>query len=329
MKEAVTCANVQSAAAVPVGACSIREVRSRQEWDALFNRIEAPAIVQSWAYGEAKAASGGWRVERMVFERVGQPVAICQVLVKRVLGLAVAARINRGPLFLAVSPAAEEVQAVYAALRQRWRFGRRGVLVIAPGLADSENHRAWLSAAGFRSRRAAGWCSAVLDLRLDDEALRRKLSSNWRNHLKVSERGGLEFDVSTEQAAVDWILARHGEHMQEKGFSGTPVDFLRALQCHAPEDFFVLRVLQGGHPVAGMIAFRFGRSAEYFIGWYGPEARQAKAGNFLLWHAARAMRSQGCERFDLGGYSSSDGYGRFKQDMRGAEYRLIGEWLAF
>ena len=65
-----------------------------------------------------------------------------------------------------------------------------------------------------------------------------------------------------------------------------------------------------------MIAFRFGRSAEYFVGWWRRSAsRQSR--NFLLWHAARAMRLMAVKRFDLGGYSSSDGYGRFKQDMRG------------
>lgn len=326
---------------VPGGACRysssvlsvaeycVRQVAGREEWDALYGRVATPSMVQAWAYGEAKVAAGGWSVERLVFESAGRPVAICQVLVKRVLGLRVAARINRGPLFLAASPDEAEVRAVYGALRRCWRFGLRGVLVLAPGLAETEAHRGCLKAAGFRARGATGWCSSLLDLHLDDETLRKKLSSNWRNHLKGAERGGLCFDVSTARNAVEWILARHTENMQEKGFSGTPVAFLRELQRHAPDDFFVCRALQDGQPVAGMIAFRFGRSAEYFIGWYGPEARQAKAGNFLLWHAARAMRAHGCERFDLGGYSSSDGYGRFKQDMRGTEYRLLEEWIAF
>ena len=145
----------------------------------------------------------------------------------------------------------------------------------------------------------------------------------------MAERSGLGFELTTAPEAVDWMLARHAEHMQEKGFSGTTVTFLRALQREAPEDFFVARALLNGEPLAGMVVFRFGRSAEYFVGWYGPEARQAKAGNFLLWHAALAMGRLGCERFDLGGYSSSEGYGRFKQDMRGSEYHLMEEWLAF
>ena len=318
-----------SRSALPEAGCLVRQVTERGEWASLYGRAPSPSIVQAWAYGEAKVGAGGWGVERLVFELAGQPVAICQVLVKRVLGLRVVALINRGPLFLAADPDEAQVRAVYAALRRRWRFGTGGLLVLAPGLADSGVHRGWLKAAGFRARGVPGWCSAVLDLLRDDEALRKNLSANWRNHLKVSERSGLRFDVSTDRSAVEWMLDRHAENMQEKGFSGTPVAFLRELQRHAPEDFFVCRALLEGHPVAGMIAFRFGRSAEYFIGWYGPEARKAKAGNFLLWHAAQAMRSHGCERFDLGGYSSSDGYGRFKQDMRGSEYRLLEEWVAF
>jgi hypothetical protein len=329
MKNILRGAIPPSRSALSEGDCCVRRVTERGEWASLYGRVPAPSIVQAWAYGEAKASAGGWSVERLVFELAGQPVAICQVLVKRILGLRVAARINRGPMFLAGDPDEADVRAVYTALRRRWRFGAAGVLVLAPGLADTGEHRSWLKAAGFRARGVPGWCSAVLDLRLEDEALRKRLGANWRNHLKVSERGGLCFDVSTDLDVVEWILERHAENMQAKGFSGTPVTFLRELQRHAPDDFFVCRALLEGRPVAGMIAFRFGRSAEYFIGWYGPEARQAKAGNFLLWHAVQAMRSQGCERFDLGGYSSSDGYGRFKQDMRGSEYRLLEEWIAF
>lgn len=306
----------------------VRLVADRGEWDALFGRVAAPAIVQSWAYGDAKAASG-WCVERLVFEHSGRPVAICQILVRRLLGLPLAARINRGPLFLAAVPDEAEVRGVYRALRRRWRFGRRGVLLLAPGVADAEAHRAWLRVEGFRPRGAAGWCSAVVDLRLRADVLRAQLLPSWRTHLNGAGRSSLVFEASTEPAVVEWMLARHREHMDDKGFAGTPPDFLRALQRAAPEDFIVCRALLDGQPLAGMIVFRFARSAEYFVGWFGPEARRKKAGNFLLWHAAVAMQAAGCERFDLGGYSSSDGYGRFKQGMRGSEYRLAGEWLAW
>lgn len=309
-------------------ACTVRHAADRGEWDDFQAILPAPHLTQSWGYGEAKRAEG-WDVDRLVFELDGQALALCQVLIKRVLGLPVAARINRGPQFLVPHAAADVMCEVYKALRRRWSLGRRGLLLLAPGLEDGDVQRSLMRRAGFRPRGVAGWCSAVLDLRLGEAALRAGLAANWRNHLKVSERGGLVFDMSTSEEAREWMLASHAGHMEEKGFSGTSVGFLRALQRHVPDDFFVCRALLDDQPVAGMIVVRFARSAEYFVGWYGPEARRSKAGNFLLWNAAQAMRGQGCERFDLGGYSSSDGYGRFKQDMRGSEYRLLEEWQCF
>lgn len=74
-------------------------------------------------------------------------------------------------------------------------------------------------------------------LTLGEETLRRQLAANWRNHLNVAERSVPGFELTTAPEAVDWMLARHAEHMQEKGFSGTTV-YSAALQREAPEDFF-------------------------------------------------------------------------------------------
>lgn len=315
--------------ALPASPCRIEVDTDVRRWEALYARLPVPALTQASAYGDAKAAESGWQVERLVFHIGPRPVALCLVLVRRLLGLPVAARINRGPLFLAASPTEADIRAVYGALRQRWRFGRRGVLFLAPGLADSDGHRRILQGLGFRPRGVSGWRSAVLDLRRPAAELRRGLASNWRSHLNGAERNGLAFELSRTPEALAWILARHAAHMREKGFVGTSLAFLRALARRAPDDVFVARVWQDGTPLAGMILCRFGASAEYFVGWYGPEARRAKAGHFLVWHAAQAMAALGCERFDLGGYSSADGYGRFKQDMRGTEYALLEEWVAF
>jgi hypothetical protein len=309
--------------------CLVRQVGGRAEWEQLSRRLPMPHLVQAWAYGEAKAAEG-WGVERLVFEQGGRPLAICQVQVRRILGLTVAARIERGPQFMAARPTDAEGRAVYAALRRRWRFGRRGVLCLAPGLVESQSHREWLRAEGFRTRGVAGWCSAILDLTLGEATLRRQLAASWRNQLNTAERSGLGFELSMTPRAVDWILERHAEKAREKGFVGPSVSFLRALQRQAPENFFVARALRDGVPLAGMVVLRFGRSAECFIGWHEDEAAPVKADHFVLWNAALAMGRLGCERFDLGGYPpASEGRGRFKPDMRGSEYHLMEEWTAF
>lgn len=305
----------------------MRLARNAAEWKALFDTVDRPHMVQSWAYGEAKAASGEWEVRRLVFERDSEPVAICQVLDKKIAGIRVASRINRGPLFLGST--APDVAAVYCLLRSGWRFFIGGVLLVAPALSDNEANRRALREAGFRDRKGKGWCSAWLDLGVDPAQLRKNLASNWRGHLSRAERGGLVLRVSSAPADVNWILGRHGDSMKEKNFSGPSVELLKSLYEAAPEDFVVFQACLADQPVGGLIAFRFGHTAEYYIGWYGPEGRKANAGNFLVWNAVVEMQRRGCRYYDLGGYSSDDKYGHFKQQMNGTEYQLIHEWMAF
>ena len=104
--------------------CRLRLVTDAAEWDALFSRVEHPHMTQAWAYGEAKHAAGGWRARRvpldaggwrarrLVFERDGEPAAICQLLDKSVAGIRCASRLNRGPLFMDADPDEDVVRNV-------------------------------------------------------------------------------------------------------------------------------------------------------------------------------------------------------------------------
>ena len=83
-----------------------------------------------------------------------------------------------------------------------------------------------------------------------------------------------------------------------------------------------------GQPVAGMSVVRFGRRAEYHIGWFGPEGRKLNAGNFLMWEVIKEMKRRGVTDFDVGGMRPGDGYTRFKRTMRPVEFRLAGEWVS-
>lgn len=320
--------------------CSVSLVTDAAEWDALFSRVEHPHMVQSWAYGEARQASGGWRTRqrisdaggwrtrRLVFEREGEPVAICELLDKSLTGIRWASRLNRGPLFLDADPEDDVVRDVYRALRSRWKH-LRGVLVLAPALtADPENYR-MMTEIGFRDRHARGWHSARVDLRLDEEQLRKNLASTWRNRLRAAERAGLVLRVSQSPEDVEWIIDRHVENMREKGFSGPTPALLRALYRAAPDDFLIFQARLAEEAVGGMMIYRFSHTAEYYVGWFGREGRKANVGNFMYWQIALEMQRRGCRWFDLGGYGSSDRYGRFKLGMRGVEYELLNEWLAF
>lgn len=302
----------------------IDEVVSEAEWRALIARADFSHMTQTWAFGEAKRATK-WRPRRLAIQHGGETVAVCQVLDRKVAGLPVLARINLGPMMLAGH--ADESMDVLHAIRSRWRYLRRGLLLIAPALSYSDEGVRALKAMGFRLRSQFRWASSRLDLRRSEAELRQSLAATWRNRLKNAERHGLRFIAGSSPADAEWMVEKHIENAREKGFTGPSAALLRGLYRAAPADFMVFRAAHEEQPVAAMAAYRFGEAAHYYVGWFGAEGRRQNAGNFLFWNAALRLKQLGCTQFDLGGHNSNSGFGAFKLGMRGAGYELLGEFV--
>ena len=306
---------------------TINPVTEREQWQHLFGQAAFPHFTQAWCYGEGKRAQA-WSVERLELNADGN-AAIAQVLVRKVLGMPVVARINRGPLFLQRAPSAELQLAVLGALRRRWRFGRRGLLLIAPALPFDAASATLLRAAGFTRRRAGGWGSSLIDLEPAPESIRASFSSKWRNPLNSAIRAGVEVRFRTDPAAFEWMLERHVDNMAAKNFVGPDVRFVRAMVAASPRTFWVLQAFHGNEPVSGLMGACLGVHAENFLGWTNDAGRRLGAHSLLIWNAILEMKVAGCRALDLGGFTTSEKYGAYKRGMRGREYRLCGEWLAF
>jgi lipid II:glycine glycyltransferase (peptidoglycan interpeptide bridge formation enzyme) len=299
----------------------------QSELAGLFNQTTKPHVTQAPAYAYAKQAHGGWQVRRLEFESDGRPVAICHVLEKSVLGFRIA-RINRGPLFLKSDPAPSTIRAVYSELRAAYRIARGGILSIAPALEHNAGNAVLLADLGFRDSGYHGWCSSLVDLTKGEDQLRKSLNQKWRNRLSSAERSGLELHVSQSDEHFEWLLQRHREHAQSKGFRSLGVKFLRAYRDWQPCDCFVLQARLAGHPVAGMLVTRLGQKAEGLV-LVCTEGRGYNAGNFLFWNAMLEMKRTGCAWWDMGGHGYKPGnFKHFKEGVRGVEYRLMGEWLS-
>lgn len=307
----------------------IRPVRDMKEWDEYFMRAERPHLMQSYAFGEAKKHAEGRPVHRYAFDHAGETVAICQVLEKRVAGLQLGSRIMRGPLFFDASPPYKTRESVMRLVRQRWRLFRNGPLLIQPGLELSDENRNIMLKLGFKDRKCGGWWSSLFDLSPNESEMRKRLASNWRNHLKLSENRGLALRSSSSEEALEWMLGRHVENMRAKNFDGPGVAFLRGLYAAKPSDFHILQATLDGVPQAAVTLLQVGQKAEYYLGWFSPAGRRLNCGNFLCWNAALEMKKAGCRWLDLGGLFTPHKYTDFKQGMRGTEYRLMGEWLSY
>jgi GNAT acetyltransferase-like protein len=311
------------------GQVTISEVVDAARWDRLMALAELPQLTQTFAYGAAKAARH-WNVVRVCLSIGDVPVAVCQVLEKRVLGIRVVSRINRGPIMLERRPSQGRILAVYGAIRQRWGHWYSGPLTIAPSLSLSDENVTLLRQAGYiRRTPKGGWWSGRIDLAPPIEAIKAGFASTFRNRLKKTLEGPLTLRVASDIETVDWMIARHVENMRDKGFSAVDAGFLASLRATAPQDYIVFQAMLGDKPIAGMSVIRFGAIAEYHTGWFGPEGRDANAGNFLMWSIMAEMKARGCATFDIGGLHEGHGYTQFKRGMRPLEYQLVGEWVAF
>lgn len=310
-------------------AIRIREVEDEAEWGSLFAKVARKYMTQTWAFGESKRPVG-WSPRRLAITGGGEVLAICQVLQKSVAGITVVSRINLGPLMLDAHAARSA--EVHRAIRKHWRFLARGILLLAPALENSEANRTVLRDAGFRLRNDFRWSSSQLNLTQSESWLRSSLSAKWRNQLKKAEQSNLQFRSGNGPQDAEWIIRCHSQNLRDKHFPGPPPESVLALYEASPRDFNVYRATDAdGNDLAGMVAYRFGDHAHYYIGWTAGEGRRCNAGNFLLWNAALELKRQDCNRFDLGGHSLiyRGSYDRFKQGMQASCYETAGEFFCF
>jgi len=265
----------------------------RMRWERLLGKAERAHSVQAFGYGAAKGANG-WRVSRQLISAGGRPVAIVQALEKRVLGIRLATRINRGPMFLVAEPSAELMVAVYRAVRRHFAPFHFGVLVIAPALEETPESRDILRRAGFIARKASGWGSARLDLARPIDEVFQSFEHSWRKAIRAAEKAGVTVRVATDEAEHEWMIERHLQNMAEKGFSGHGADFLRALRRQSGDDYVLLQAMHEGRPVAGLVMLKFGTTADSIVAWFGEDGRKVKAGNAITWGAIQEMQRRGC-----------------------------------
>jgi hypothetical protein len=317
------------AAQQPAGSIEmIWDAASQEQWEHWQRRLGASSLLQSWPYGEAKSIQG-WQPQRAVFYCGQEPLALVQVLQKKIGGIFTVLRINRGPAFLR-PPTEDELSMVWDRIAALGNLARGRLLSVAPELEWSGRSLALLSRKGFRQFAPGVYESAWVSLAPDLDSLRRQLDAKWRNMLVASEKNGLTLEIAGDAASFDWMMMRYQELMREKDFIGPPVELLRALRAkqNENEQLLVLRALAGEKPVAGICIARHGAAATYLLGWNGEEGRRLKANQHLLWQALVYLKQAGILWFDLGGISEEDNPGvtAFKLGINGAPYALVGEY---
>ena len=151
-------------------------------------------LLQSWASGEAKSKTGGWKVNRVVILQFNKPVAIVQVLVKSFAFFKLF-RLNRGPLFLEDTYLELQEPVIRLLVNQLGDWKKGHLLSFAPEVPLSGKMLTMSEKQGIRQFTCRSWESIRFDQSESREILRNNLKGKWRNMLTSAERKGLRSEA--------------------------------------------------------------------------------------------------------------------------------------
>jgi len=310
-----------------------------------FNDFVANApkghFLQSWEWGEVKAATG-WQPLRILVEAGAEPVAALSILKRPLPGLPYSIfYAPRGPVG---DPGNWEALAfLFQATRELARRHRAVFLKIDPDipLQDSQFQR-FLLEQGFRPAQTHEGFEGVqprfvfrLDTTPDREQLAAALAPKTRYNLRLAEKRGVRlkplvtrddlpefYRLLVETARRDRFLIRGYSYfetiwdlMVEKGMARI---FLAEYE---------------GKVIAGTLAFLFGPTVWYLYGASGNQYRNVMPNYLLQWAMINWAKDNHCRLYDFRGvpgnlHPDDPLYGlyRFKKGFGGIYTEFIGEF---
>jgi len=313
----------------------------RETWNQFWPRVDFANMMQSWEYGDAKAAAEGWRPVRfLIADESGAPMALAQVLVRAWPLIGGIARLNRGPLLIDTGlddpRRSEATLTALGVLLREARHRRWWLTFVAPELEANDFVAERLATLGLRRRKQAPWASARLSLLPTEETLLANLNGKWRNMLRKAQKSGLIVQHHEARAnELERLLICYQAMQRDKGFSGVSESLLRQLAKQAGPmwrfDLYVANSTESSSfDRAGLlVSVRHGDTVTYLIGYTNDLGRKLNANYLLLWHSILASKNLGCYWFDMGGMNENTPKGimSYKQGLCAIPYKTNGEFI--
>ena len=314
----------------------------RERYNEFAAACEYGNFLQSWEWGELKAATG-WQPYRIAVEEEGRICAAVQILSRPVPGIRKCLFYSpRGPLYSLRRP--ELFQAILAEINDLAR--RHGALAykIDPAIAaDNSDYVGMLVEHGFAPAAvaASGFGGTQpryvmqVDVSPDEDDIIAKFKSKWRYNVRLAERSGVTVssENSREQVGTfhDLLLetaARDGFKVRAQSYFDDIYDLFIA-----PEKGGLFLAHFEGKLIAGAIVLTLGKRAWYVYGASSNEHRDKMPNHLMQWEMMRWARARGCEVYDMRGVANAEdkqsplyGLNRFKRGFAAEYVEYIGEW---
>ena len=179
-------------------------------------------------------------------------------------------------------------------------------------------------------------CTWLLDLTVDEDALRAGLESGHRSRINAAPRRGIIVRSSDDPREVDIFLGLQRRAADRSGFAGQSATYHHAVaSVLMPLGMARLYVAEAeGSAVSAAICFDFGGTRYYAFSASDPErGRKLGAGPPLLWTMILDARARGATTFDFWGVLCTDepghpwnGFSQFKRAFGGRLLQRAGTW---
>ncbi len=294
----------------------------KKDWDAALAAAPFGAHHQSYAYGEAVAATGG-KVLRAKIMAQGALIGVAQAIRHMTYPFLPVIHVMRGPVWVRPDlPRAVKLAAAEALHKSAPAKGFHAVLITPDEEEGFEGSR-------FK-RIYTGAHTVLLDLSDDEETIRKGFNGKWRNRLKAAEKEN--FTVSRLGRRPDkfaWLLDKDAALMRSIGHRSSNVALVPAYFLAAgKKSILAYEAKSGSERIGGMLFLIHGQGATYHIGWSNEEGKARSVHNLIMWQAICELKKQGVRTLDLGGVETdmTPGIARFKLGVGGKVVSTAGSW---
>lgn len=300
------------------------EIFDEKIWQKYYLKCKNPPLPQSWGYGDSQKFFYKIDLKRFLIKEyeTKKNLAIIQILYKKFFLFHIY-KINRGPIFFENSE--EYKQDIINFIFEKFNnlFSLR-FLSISPELffdekfifLNSNNKKIYFN--------PPSWKSMYVNLKLDENLLKQKLNSTWRNQLNASIKNNLKIIEDNSKKNLKNLIDLNDRYAKEKNFKNINKNFLYKFLSSTKYSIFC--AYYNNVLVSSICVSKHMPGCTYLIGWSNEEGRKKKSMYLLLWHSIISMKKNKFEFFDLGGYDQdlSNGIYHFKAGIGGCNYQLVG-----
>jgi len=312
---------------------------TQAEWSQMLDLFDDANLYQTWSYGGVRW--GEKNLSHLVLKRGGEVLGMAQLRIIRPTRFKFGmAYLRWGPLFerrgMPLDP--EVVISVARALEEEYIDKRKLFLRVLPN-AFVGSPRAAVIQSAFGSFTPEPpvpdntYRTFVLDLAPALEELRAKLDAKWRNHLKRSEKNGLNVVAGSGSDEYRIFCQIYNQMRKRKTFETTvDVEEFGRIQEDLPESqrMRILLCQAGDVPVAGLVTSAMGDSAIYLLGATNDEGLKSQGAYLLQWTMIQWLKERGIRWYDLGGIDPerNPGVYSFKRGFSGADLTQLSPLVA-